>query len=123
MYHAITSTSSGKSGLERKRQEIEARQQTARDILGEYPCQSHPAAYSLWMHLPSEWTSAEFAVEATRRGVSISSSSAFVVPPLEPPNAIRISLGATEDQTQLRLGLEIIAQMLRDGKRCPSASV
>ena len=108
---------------ERKRQEIEARPQIARNILGEYPYQSHPAAYRLWMHLPSEWTSAEFAVEATRRGVSISPSGVFVVPPLEPPNAIRISVGAAEDQTQLKAGLEIIAQMLRDGKQCPSAHV
>ena len=108
---------------ERKQQETEARQRIARDILGEYPYQAHPAAYSLWMQLPPEWTSAEFAVEATRRGVSISPSGAFVVSPLEPPNAVRISLGAAEDRGQLRAGLEVVAQMLRDGKKCPSACV
>lgn len=107
----------------RKRREIEARQQIARDILGEYPYKSHPAAYSLWMQLPPEWTSDEFTVEAARRGVSISPSGVFVVPPLDAPNAIRISVGAAENRDQLKAGLGIIAQMLRDGKQCPTACV
>jgi DNA-binding transcriptional MocR family regulator len=58
---------------DRKRREIEARQRIARDVLGACSYQTHPVAYSIWLKLPDEWTSAEFAVEATRRGRAIAS--------------------------------------------------
>jgi DNA-binding transcriptional MocR family regulator len=73
--------------------------------------------------VPPEWTSAEFAFECARRGVSISPSGPFVVPPLEPPNAVRVSLGAAETAAELRTGLGIIAGMLRCGRECTSPSV
>lgn len=108
---------------ERKRQVLEARHQIARDILGDYPYRSHPAAYSIWLELPEEWSSAEFAVESARRGVSLSPSGLFVVPPAQPPNAVRISLGAAEDTAHLKTALREIAQMLRCGRQCPSQCV
>ncbi|MBN2563588.1 MAG: PLP-dependent aminotransferase family protein [Phycisphaerae bacterium] len=100
---------------ERKRREAETRQQLARDILGAASFHPHPAAFSIWLALPDGMAAADFTVEAARRGVSVTPSGTFAVPPLAPPSAVRVSLGAAEDLEQLRAGLQIVAAMLHSG--------
>lgn len=108
---------------EKKRTESVARQGMAREILSGCSYCSHPTAYNVWLELPDGWESSDFAVEARRRGVGVTPSSAFAVTDGESPRAVRICLGAAENRDQLRTGLNVIAELLRCGPRRPSAIV
>jgi DNA-binding transcriptional MocR family regulator len=103
---------------ERKRLEAAARQELAREILHGCSYRSHPAAYNIWLELPPRWTSAEFAVESRRRGVAVTPASAFTPPDRQPPDAVRICLGAAESRNQLEAGLQVLARMVRCCEQC-----
>ncbi len=98
---------------ERKRAEARARQDLARELLPDLRCQSHPASYFLWLHLPPAWSPPEFAMELQRRGVAVSPANAFAAPGVAIPNAVRVCLGAAESRELLCQGLEIIGDLAR----------
>lgn len=108
---------------ERKRKEARARQAMAADILQGFTFQTHPSSYNLWLQLPNGWGCADFAVECGRRGVGVTPGSAFVVPCTTPPPAVRICLGAAENQQRLRTALFVIACLLRSRACCASGLV
>ena len=108
---------------ERKRAEAVARQQLARELLGPDSFHVQPAAFSIWLALPEGQSAADFVVEAARRRVSLTPSGSFAVPPLAPPPAVRLSLGAAEDRKQLQAGLMIVADMLHGGPQHQMAFV
>ncbi len=97
--------------LERKRTEAAARQEFAREVLGECTFRAHPNGFHIWLELPPTWTSAEFAMEARRRGVAVTPAEAFAVGG-EVPRAVRVCLGGTDDRERLRTGLEKVVSTL-----------
>ena len=98
--------------LQRKRNEAAARQEIARELLGHVPYRSQPYSYHIWLELPADCRSAEFAIEARRKGVAVTPADSFMVGSGAPPNAIRVCLGAAETRKRLRRGLEILARCL-----------
>ncbi len=97
----------------RKRKETQARSKIATEMLADYEFLSQPDAMFLWLTLPAAWDSAEFAVEARRRGVGVTPAGAFLVDGRPAPCAVRICLGAARDQDQLRQGLRLILRTLK----------
>lgn len=67
----------------------------------------------LWIALPEPWRADPFAAEAYRRGVAVSPASAFATTRIA-PEAVRVSLSAPHDHAQLRRGLAIVRDLLRD---------
>lgn len=65
----------------------------------------------VWLPLPSYWTSRELAATARAEGLAVTASDAFVAGP-QPPNAIRISLGASRERTRLAAALRKLSQLL-----------
>jgi DNA-binding transcriptional MocR family regulator len=108
---------------QRKRREAEARQQITREVLAGFDYRTQPAAYFIWLYLPLDWSSAEFANEARRRGVAVTPSGAFTLRSGEPPKAVRVCVSAAEDRAQLRKGLSLIAELAHCRACCPSALV
>ncbi len=108
---------------ERKRHEAEARQRITREVLAGFDYRTQPASYFIWLSLPTEWSSAEFANEARRRGVAVTPSGSFTLGSAEPPNAVRVCVSAAEDRAQLRKGLSLIAELSCCRECCPSALV
>lgn len=98
--------------VQRKRAEAEARQQMARNILRNAAYKTQPHAFHIWLELPPKWRSADFTVEARRRGVGITPAEAFSIGDGPAPKAVRVSLGAAESRERLRSGLSTIAAIL-----------
>jgi DNA-binding transcriptional MocR family regulator len=98
--------------LEARRREAAARQAMARDLLRATEAQAHPFGYHLWLPLPEPWRSDTFAAEARSRGVAVTPAEAFVVGRGSVPHAVRLSLGAPPDRTELEKGLRIVAATL-----------
>ena len=84
----------------------------ARDVLGAQHCPPTPSD-NLWLQLPAPWRADSFSAEASRRGVLVTSAAAFAAGP-RTPKAVRVSISAPRDLDQLRMGLEIIADVMRD---------
>jgi DNA-binding transcriptional MocR family regulator len=96
-----------------RREEAAARQEIAREILGELAAAAHPSAYQLWLPLPGRWQSGDFVAQAMQRSVAVTPGEAFAVSRLGAP-AIRIGLGAARSREHLRIGLQTIATLLHE---------
>lgn len=104
----------------KKRTEIEARQELARELLPAGSFQAHCRSYYLWLYLTEGWTSAEFEAEGRRRGVGVAASRPFSVNTVRPPDAVRVCLSAAEDRDALAGALLTLDRMLADpGSRAP----
>lgn len=102
--------------IDRKKQEAMLRQEMAREILGDERLRTYNYSYFAWMPLPSGWKVNEFVMEAASRGVAVSPSELFWCGQGEPPEAIRICLGAVDDRAMLQIALEKLADILRTGR-------
>ncbi|MFI5183934.1 MAG: PLP-dependent aminotransferase family protein [Vicinamibacteria bacterium] len=98
-----------------RRREAAARHAVAREILGSVQIDAHPSGHHLWLHLPEPWRSDSFAAAASRRGVKVTPSDAFVVDRGIAPHAVRVCLGAPASLQELRRGLGLLAETLAAG--------
>ena len=96
-----------------RREESLARQQIAREELGELADSAHPSAYQLWLRLPGRWQSGDFVARAMQRGVAVTPGEAFAISRLRAP-AIRLGLGAARSRDQLRTGLRTVGSLLNE---------
>jgi DNA-binding transcriptional MocR family regulator len=96
-----------------KRQEIKARQQLARQILGGVVSGS-PECQHVWLQLPARWPADDFVREARQRGVIVNPGRDFAVARHDVPNAVRISLGPPADREVLRTALIRLGEILAD---------
>lgn len=92
------------------RKETAARLQLADAILPQGLVQSHPDGFHLWMRLPAPWTRGELTSRLRAGGIGVVGSDAFAV--TNPPEAVRLGLGAPESREELRQSLQIIADLL-----------
>jgi DNA-binding transcriptional MocR family regulator len=69
-------------------------------------------AIHVWHTLPSYWTSLDFARVALAQGLAVTPSDAFYAAGLNPPNAIRISLGGAKDRARLADALATLSTLL-----------
>jgi DNA-binding transcriptional MocR family regulator len=103
------------------RQESIARQALARRVLQGVEFQAHPEGYHLWLTLPEHWHRADLGLYARQSGLGLVSSEAFAVGPA--PEAIRVSLGAAQNQVVLERGLGLLATVLSHGPSTLSSIV
>lgn len=103
------------------RAENAARQAMARDILPGVAVRAHPHGPHLWLPLPPPWTRSDFAAQAGRSGLAIVPSDAFSV--VEPPEAVRVALGAAPTRAVLERALRVLAALLAGGGGAASAVV
>jgi DNA-binding transcriptional MocR family regulator len=92
--------------------EARARQDLARDILGNREYRTQPTSYHIWLPLPPPWRTAQFVAAARERGVAIDPGSAFAVDRDQAPHAVRISLSAASNRERLQHALQILALLL-----------
>ena len=94
------------------RREIVARQAIARSILPDDTFTAHPEAPHLWLTLPSGWHRMAFIAYVRSLGLALTPSDPFAIQ--QPaPNAVRIGLGAADNQTALRAALQSVATVLQ----------
>jgi DNA-binding transcriptional MocR family regulator len=94
-----------------KRDAIRRRCGIAQEILVGLRMRSDPSSYHLWLELPEGWSSAQLTAEARRRGVIVTPAEAFQTGGTEVPRAVRVCLGAVDDEQTLRTGLGILADL------------
>ena len=92
------------------RREARARQAIAAAILPGDRIQAHPQGFHLWLSLPEPWTRGEFAARLRSVGIGVVGSDAFAL--LEPPEAVRLALGAAPGRAELKRSLQIAADLL-----------
>jgi DNA-binding transcriptional MocR family regulator len=103
-----------------KREELTARQQIARRLLGWRA--SRAASPHVWLAMPPQTTAEDFVEQARLRGVLVSASPAFGVGPARPDHAVRICLGPPASRDALEHALRILAGVLKDPPR-PHAGI
>jgi DNA-binding transcriptional MocR family regulator len=92
--------------------EARARQELARDVLGNREYRTQPTSYHLWLPLPPPWRTSQFVAAARERGVAVDPGSAFAVDRDQAPHAVRISLSAASSRERLQSALAILAALL-----------
>ncbi len=107
---------------DRKREEATARQELAQRILPAGRFQTAGQSYFLWLALPAPWRVDHFVRAARDRGVLVASAEAFTTGRAEPPAAVRVSLSAPSERTQVAAGLQTLADMLEQGP-APAAAI
>ncbi|EGL55233.1 transcriptional regulator containing a DNA-binding HTH domain and an aminotransferase domain containing protein [Methylophaga aminisulfidivorans MP] len=90
------------------------RQSLAQSIFQQSDISSHPASPHLWLRMPHGYKALDFAEQASRIGVSIVPSTAFVMFRSR-SQAVRISLGASSDYESLKQGLTLLSDLYRPG--------
>ncbi|AGZ37333.1 MAG: PLP-dependent aminotransferase family protein [Pseudomonas sp.] len=91
--------------------EAAARQQMAREILGQYNIRSQPNSFHIWLELPEPWTSDEFANLARNNGVTVVSGSQFLPERTSATCGVRIAL-MTPSRQELSFALTKLASLL-----------
>jgi DNA-binding transcriptional MocR family regulator len=97
--------------IEEKRAETRRRNHRARQILAGVEFTGDPAAPHLWLTLPEAWRADDFAAAARRRDVGIIPAAAFAVV-RQPPDAVRICLGAQTTAERVERALARLAELL-----------
>jgi DNA-binding transcriptional MocR family regulator len=95
-----------------QREALRVRQVIVRQVLGRYALRHHPTALHAWLELPPPWRAEAFVAEARLENVAITPAQPFVPGNAEPPNGIRISLGAARSEAEFRAGLGVLADLL-----------
>ena len=103
------------------REESAARQIIARRVLQGFEVQAHKEGHHLWLMLPERWRRTDLNVYARQSGLALVPSEAFAVG--SAPEAIRVSLGAAQNQTVLERGLNLLAAVLSHGPSALSSIV
>ena len=88
------------------------RNRAARRILAGAEFTGDPSAPHLWLMLPEPWRADDFVAAARRRGVGIIPAAAFAVI-RQPPEAVRICLGAQTTAERVERALSRLAELLQ----------
>jgi DNA-binding transcriptional MocR family regulator len=105
-----------------KREEVKARQQIARAVLGDAMTGS-PESQHAWLQLPRRWPADDFTREAHQRGVVITSGREFAVARHDVPSAVRICLGPPGERQSLKRAVTTLVDILGDTPQAFGTSV
>lgn len=86
-----------------KREDAQARQALAREVLGAIKTISHPSSYFIWLPLAEDARADRIAMDLMREQVSVSPAEPFAIT-AHVPHAIRLALGSV-DRVSLRQAL------------------
>lgn len=100
----------------RKRREAVARQRIAAQLLLGLSFETQAAALNVWIDpLPRGAAAADVVAAARNCGVAVTPGSAFAAGSAGGRAAVRVSLTAAETRSELRRGLTILSEVLRNG--------
>jgi DNA-binding transcriptional MocR family regulator len=105
-----------------KRQEIRARQELTRAVLGANVSGANESQH-LWLQLPPRWPAEDFAREARQRGVIVTAGREFAAARHDVPNAVRICLGPPAERQTLKRAVVTLAEILMDTPQAFGTSV
>lgn len=97
--------------LDALRKEAMARQRLAARHLPADLMRTAPEAYHIWLTLPGAWPRARFVDEMQRQGLALVPSDAFTISG-DPPEAVRVCLGAATSQSELDRALALLGRTL-----------
>ena len=106
---------------QRKLEELEARHEIVREVLGRQSVDAHPRSLHVWVHLPEPLRSDECVAQARQRGVLIAGAEAFAVG-RDVPHAVRVSIAAVPHREDVRRGLNVLSEIL-DGITDPCVEI
>jgi DNA-binding transcriptional MocR family regulator len=95
--------------------EARARQTLARSILPK-SAYAHPSGLHIWLPLPPQWNSQNFADALEQRGIALATSDAFGTQP-NLGDAVRISVGGATSQPELNSALQQISSLWQEDRR------
>ncbi len=96
-------------------QELQSRQIMAAEMLAGFTLQAREGGSNLWLMLPEGFRAVAFSEQLKARGVLVTSAEPFCVGSAPAPQAIRLCLGAAQDQDTLGRALQILLECLRAG--------
>lgn len=94
------------------RNEAIGRQQLTAKILKGQSFAAYPAGHHIWLSLPRHWSKGDFIAHVLRNGLAVVGSEAFAVDQAG-PQAVRVSLGAARNRTELSTALYLLAALLK----------
>ncbi len=92
------------------REEAEGRRRIAVELLGKHGIVTAQNGFHAWLPLTDAWTRGEFAARLRSAGVGVVPSDAFALS--QPPEAVRLGLGAAPNRERLALSLETMADLV-----------
>jgi DNA-binding transcriptional MocR family regulator len=95
------------------RNEAIGRQQLAAKLLKGQSFAAYPKGHHLWLSLPRHWNRGDFVAHVLREGLTVVASEAFAVDRVAAPHAVRVSLGAARNRTELSTALHLLAAALK----------
>jgi DNA-binding transcriptional MocR family regulator len=95
------------------RNESIGRQQLAAKLLKGQSFAAYPKGHHLWLSLPRHWNRGDFVAHVLREGLAVVASEAFAVDQVAAPHAVRVSLGAARNRTELSTALHLLAAALK----------
>lgn len=100
--------------LEWQRRHAEERRNLATECLDGFRLVTQICGLHAWLSLPEPWRAEKFNNDARNRGIALTPADIFAAGrSTSAPQAVRLSLGATEDPAILRAGLVGLATLLR----------
>ena len=96
------------------RNEAIGRQQLAAKLLKGQSFAAYSKGHHLWLSLPRHWNRGDFVAHVLREGLAVVPSEAFAVnQAAAAPHAVRVSLGAARNRTELSTALYLLAAALK----------
>jgi DNA-binding transcriptional MocR family regulator len=91
------------------RNESLARRQIAAEVISPLGVPVGQEGFHLWLPLPAHWSRAEFATRLRTVGIGVVGSDAFALE--NPPEAVRLGLGAPGSRGELRSSLQSVVDL------------
>lgn len=110
---ALIDGGQARAAAQAQRQEAQARQARAAELLGRREPAGADAAFHLWLALPEPWSAAGFTAEALARGVALTPGTAFC-PDGRDPRAVRLCLSAVPERADLERALVVVRTLMQE---------
>jgi DNA-binding transcriptional MocR family regulator len=109
--------------IEAQKAELRMRQALLREVLSGFDVHGGEASTHAWLKLPSPWRANAFVTVARKHGVGVLSADAFAIGQHAVPHAVRINVAAARSRSELKRGLESLAEVMRSADRHVSSLV
>lgn len=122
LFTQIAESGSADRVMEAKRQIVETNRRAAERALGGIEVAAHPMSPHLWIPLPRGVDARDVADRARMRGVNVAPASTFAIGRRSAADAVRVSIGATDDAVRLAGAVRVLASLILD-QRLGTATV
>ena len=109
--------------VDAQKAELRLRQALLREVLAGFDVHGGDASTHAWLKLPSPWRANAFVGVARQHGVGVLAADAFAIGQHAVPHAVRINVAAARSRSDLKRGLELLAEVMRSADRHVSSLV